>query len=280
MKNNPPLQGKLAIIAGEGKFPVLIAKEAASKGVEVFVLGVKGNTNLDDFKDYAKKTTLLKLGQLNAAINFMKENGVKQAVMAGRVQHINIFSVMPDMRAAKTLAKAKDMRPKTILCAAIEEFKQEGIEFLPSYLFLEKTMPPKGLLTKRAPTAEEQESIALGLKVSRALAAMDVGLTSVVCDRAVVAVEGMEGTDACIKRAGELSGKAKNNKNASLVVVKVARPNQDSRYDLPVVGKGTIRTMLEAGAKVLAIEADNTIVLDQEDVIALADKNDMVVIAV
>jgi DUF1009 family protein len=270
------MKNKLGIIAGEGKFPLLIAKEAAAKGVEVFVLGVKNNTDITSFKDYAKKITVLKLGQLGAAINFLKENGVEQAVMAGRVQHVSIFSIMPDLRAAKTLAKVRDMRAKTILSAAINEFKKEGIEFLSSSLFLENCIPQKGILTKRKPTEEEQQNIDLGYKVSKTLAELDVGLTSVLADRAVIAVEGMEGTDNCIRRAGELSDAA-GNKKSSLVVVKVARPKQDDRYDLPVIGKGTIRTMIEAGAKVISVEAGKTIILDIEEVVRLANKNNIVI---
>ncbi|MDR0646403.1 MAG: UDP-2,3-diacylglucosamine diphosphatase LpxI [Elusimicrobiota bacterium] len=277
MNNN---RQKLGIIAGEGKFPLLIAKEAKAKGFLVYVLGVKGNADIEVFKDYAEKTVLLKLGQLGHAIDFLKENGITTAVMAGRVQHVSIFSVMPDLRAAKTLAKAKDMRPKTILSAAINEFKKEGIEFTSSAIFLERFIPAKGALTKRAPTQDERQSINLGYKISKTLAGLDVGLTSVICDRAAIAVEGMEGTDNCIKRAGELYKNSAANKKAAIVVVKVARPNQDDRYDLPVIGKGTIRVMIEAGAKALAIEADKTLVLDIEEVIDLANKNDIAITAI
>ncbi|MDR1124066.1 MAG: UDP-2,3-diacylglucosamine diphosphatase LpxI [Elusimicrobiota bacterium] len=279
MTNND--NGRLGIIAGEGKFPVLIAKEAKAKGIAVYVLGVKGNTDMSAFDGLAERSIVLKLGQLGRAIDFMKENGVCRAVMAGRVQHVNIFSVMPDLRAAKTLARAKDMRPKTILSAAIEEFRKEGIEFASSALFLERFLPPKGVLTKRAPTAEEEKSIELGFKISKTLAALDVGLTSVLCDRAAIAVEGMEGTDNCIKRAGELYRSSQNAvKKAPIVVVKVARPGQDDRYDLPVIGKGTVRTMVEAGARALAVEAGKTLILDLEEVIELANKNDIAITAV
>jgi DUF1009 family protein len=272
---------KLGIIAGEGKFPVLIAREAKAKGIEVYVLGVKGNTDMQAFDGLAERSIILKLGQLGKAIDFLKENGVRRAVMAGRVQHVSIFSVMPDLRAAKTLARAKDMRPKTILSAAIEEFKKEGIEFASSALFLERFLPRKGVLTKRAPAAEEEKSIELGFKISKTLAALDVGLTSVICDRAAVAVEGMEGTDNCIKRAGALCrGPQNSSKKASIVVVKVARPGQDDRYDLPVIGTGTIKAMIEAGARALAVEAGKTLMLDLEEVIKLADENDITITAI
>lgn len=271
---------KLGIIAGEGKFPINIAKEAYQKGVEVYVICAKNNASEKDFTPYAKKTTTIKLGQMSSAIKFFKENAVSKAVMAGRVQHVNIFSVMPDLRTAKVLAKIKDMRAETILGAAVAEFKKEGIEFISSSSFMEKCLAQKGVLTKRAPSQEENGSIELGLKISKTMAGLDVGLTCVLCDRAVLALEAMEGTDNCIKRAGEIYASAPIGKGGSIVVVKVARPKQDDRYDLPVIGKGTIRAMIQAKAQVLAIEAEKTIVLDIEEVIALADKNNICIIAV
>lgn len=271
---------KLGIIAGEGKFPINIAKEASLKGVEIYVICAKNNAFEKDFEPYAKLSTTMKLGQMSKAIKFFKDNGVSKAVMAGRVQHVNIFSVMPDLRTAKVLASIKDMRADTILGAAINEFKKDGIEFISSSSFMEKCIAQKGVLTKRTPTEEELKSIDLGFKISKTMADLDVGLTSVICDRAVLALEAMEGTDNCIKRAGEIYASAPVNKDGSIVVVKVARPKQDERYDLPVIGKGTIRAMIQAKAKVLAIEAEKTIVLDIEEVVALADKNGICLTAI
>ena len=155
--------------------------------------------------------------------------------------------------------------------AAVAEFKKEGIEFISSSSFMEKCLAQKGVLTKRAPSQEENDSIELGLKISKPRAGLDVGLTGVLCDRAVLALEAMEGTDNCIKRAGEIYASAPIGKGGSIVVVKVARPKQDDRYDLPVIGKGTIRAMKEAKAQVLAIDAQKSLILDIEEVIALAD---------
>ena len=269
---------KLGIIAGEGKFPILIAKEAKSKGEEIFVICVKNNAKEEDFKPYAIKTITLKIGKLGAALNFFKENEVQKAVMAGRVEHFNIFNLAADLRAAKALASLRDFRAKSILEAAINEFKKEGIEFQSTSLFLGKFIPQKGILTKRKPTTEEEKDIELGKNISKTLATLDVGLTSVICDKAVVAVEGMEGTDNCILRAGQIVAKNPS-KNKFLTVVKVARPQQDDRYDLPIIGKGTIKSMIEARANVLAVEAGKTIILDIEEVCALADKNDIAIIA-
>lgn len=271
---------KLGIIAGEGKFPINIAKEACQKGVEVYVICAKNNAYEKDFTPYAAAITTLKLGQMSKGINFFKEHGVKKALMAGRVQHISIFSIMPDLRTAKLLAKIRDMRADTILSTVITEFNKEGIEFISSASYIENSVAKKGVLTKRSPTQEEQESIELGYKIAKTMSGLDVGLTCVVCDRAVLALEAMEGTDNCILRAGEIRSSAPVTKGASIVVVKVARPKQDDRYDLPVIGKGTIKSMIKAKAAVLAIEADKTIVLDIEEVCGLADKNNICIIAV
>lgn len=271
---------KLGIIAGEGKFPINIAKEACQKGVEVYVICAKNNAYEKDFTPYAAAITTLKLGQMSKGINFFKEHGVKKALMAGRVQHISIFSIMPDLRTAKLLAKIRDMRADTILSTVITEFNKEGIEFISSASYIENSVAKKGVLTKRSPTQEERESIELGYKIAKTMSGLDVGLTCVVCDRAVLALEAMEGTDNCILRAGEIRSSAPVTKGASIVVVKVARPKQDDRYDLPVIGKGTIKSMIKAKAAVLAIEADKTIVLDIEEVCGLADKNNICIIAV
>ena len=271
---------KLGIIAGEGKFPINIAKEACQKGVEVYVICAKNNAYEKDFTPYAAAITTLKLGQMSKGINFFKEHGVKKALMAGRVQHISIFSIMPDLRTAKLLAKIKDMRADTILSTVITEFNKEGIEFISSASYIENSVAKKGVLTKRSPTQEEQESIELGHKIAKTMSGLDVGLTCIVCDRAVLALEAMEGTDNCILRAGEIRSCAPVTKGASIVVVKVARPKQDDRYDLPVIGKGTLNSMHKAGFSVLAFEADKTLVMDLDEVIALADKYKMCLLAV
>ena len=200
--------------------------------------------------------------------------------MAGRVQHTSIFSnLMPDLRGAKFLASLKNMQTKNILSRVMDEFKKDGIEFEHSALFLEDFMPAKGVLSVRRPTEEETQTVAFGYKTAKAVAALDIGLTCVVSQSAVIAVEGMEGTDRCIQRAGELYRQSAE-KKSSVAVVKVARPNQDNRFDLPVIGKGTLETMHQAGLHILAFEAEKTLVLDLEDVIKLADKYKICVMAV
>lgn len=271
---------KLGIIAGEGKMPVYIARQAAQKGVEVVVAGLKGNAREEDFRGVAAVYREMRLGQMGAGLKFFKQHGVCRVLMAGRVQHTSVFSnLMPDLRGAKFLASLKSMQTKHILSRVIEEFKKEGLEFVSSALYLEHFMPPKGVLSKRRPTAEEEQTVQYGFKIAKAIAALDIGLTCVVGQNAVIAVEGMEGTDACIARAGELYKKSAQKQNCT-AVVKVARPNQDDRFDLPVVGKGTMQSLINAGFKVLAFEAEKTLVLDLEEVVELADKNNICLMAI
>lgn len=271
---------KIGLIAGEGKMPVYIAQKAKAKGVEVYVAGVKGNARGEDYRDVANAFVSLRLGQMGACIRFFKEHGVTRVLMAGRVQHTSIFAnLMPDLRGAKFLASLKNMQTKNILSRVIEEFKKDGIEFTNSALFLEDFMPQPGVLSARNPTEEENRVISFGYKTAKQIAAMDIGLTCVVSQNAVIAVEGMEGTDRCILRAGELYRESAEKKSA-VAVVKVARPNQDDRYDLPVIGKGTLESLHKAGIGVLAFEAGKTLVLDLEEVIELADKYNICLAAV
>lgn len=266
------MTNKIGLIAGEGKMPIYIAQKAAAKGYEVFVAGAKGNAKEDDFKNCARVFQSFRLGQLGAGIRFFKEHGVTRVIMAGRVQHTSIFSnLMPDLRGAKFLASLKNMQTKNILSRVMDEFKKDGIEFEHSALFLEDFMPQKGILSARRPAAEEQQAAEFGYKIAKAIAALDIGLTCVVSQNAVIAVEGMEGTDRCILRAGELYRESAE-KKSSVAVVKVARPNQDNRFDLPVIGKGTLESLHKAGFGLLAFEAGKTLVLDLEDVVELADK--------
>lgn len=274
------MNNKLGIIAGEGKMPVYIAREAAEKGVEVFVAAVKANAREEDFRGVAAVCKEMRIGQLGGAIKFFQEHQVTQIIMAGRVQHASIFkNIVPDLRGAKFLASLKSMQTSYLLNRVIEEFKKEGLEFVNSALYLDHYMPKKGLLSQRKPTEEEEKTVAFGYKIAKGVADLDIGLTCVVSQSAVIAVEGMEGTDNCILRAGELYKKSKE-KESSVAVVKVARPAQDSRFDLPVIGKGTIESVVKAGFKVLAFEAEKTLVLDLQEVIALADKHHLCLMAI
>jgi len=273
------MKNKLGLIAGEGKMPVAIAQKATAQGYEVFVVGLRGNANEKDFKDCATKFKSLRMGQVSAGLDFFHSNGVKSLVMAGRIQHTSLFTnLMPDARCAKFLASLKNIQSKYILSRVIEELQKEGFTCENSALFLEDYFPKKGILTQRAPSEEEQKTIDYGYKIAKEIARLDIGLTCVVSQQAVVAVEGMEGTDKCILRAGELY-KKNAEKETPIAVVKVARPGQDNRYDLPVIGKGTLKSMRKAGISVLAFEAEKTLVMDLEEVIELADKYKMCLVS-
>ncbi len=277
MTNNPP---KLGILAGEGNMPIYIARNACRRGYDVFVLCLKGNAKAADYKVFATATGQIRLGQLGAGIEFFKSRGVSEVVMAGRVQHTSIFTnLMPDKRGFAFLASLKSMQTKQILSRLIEECAKDGIHFVNSALFLEDFFPKKGVLSKRQPTPAEQQTIDYGFHIAKQIAALDIGLTCVVSQQAVIAVEGMEGTDKCIARAGELY-KKNAEKDAAVAVVKAARPNQDMRYDLPVVGLRTLKSLRKAGFSILAFEAEKTLVMDLEEVIRLADKLNICLVAV
>ncbi len=271
---------KLGLIAGEGNMPIYIARQATQRGYDVFITGLKGNAKQSDYKGICAEFKPFRLGQVGAGLQFFKEHGVKTVVMAGRVQHTSIFmNLMPDKRGIQFLASLKSMQTKHILSRLIEEFAKEGIAFENSALFLDDFFPSKGVLSNRQPTDEEQKTIEYGFQVAKQIAAMDIGLTCVVSQQAVIAVEGMEGTDRCIARAGELYKKSAE-KDTAVAVVKVARPNQDMRYDLPVVGTRTLKSVHKAGFSILAFEAEKTLVMDLDDVVALANQLNICLVAV
>jgi hypothetical protein len=275
---------KIGLIAGAGKFPMLFAREASRRGYEVYIAGLTGVTAPELERD-AKVMEYFRLGQLSSPIDFFLKNGVRRVAMAGLVRHSSIFGgVMPDLRAAKVLARIQDMRAETIFRAVADEFSRDGIEMASSAMFLDHLLAKPGLIAGKNPDKIAQSNMALGWKIAKALASMDVGLTVVVADMSVVALEAMEGTDACILRAGEiyknaLAGGLKKGKSG-LVVVKVAREKQDFRFDLPVIGKGTVESMAKAGAALLAIESGSTLIIDREEVSALADKHGITLISV
>jgi UDP-2,3-diacylglucosamine hydrolase len=207
-------------------------------------------------------------------IRFFKREGVRQAIMAGQVKHVQIFSgSLPDVRMLKMLMRLPRRNTDALIGAVAAELAGEGIELLDSTHFLQDQLPREGTLTRREPTTGERDDIEYGLEVAREIARLDLGQTIVVRARACVAIEAMEGTDACIRRAGELA-------RGKLTVVKVAKPDQDMRFDVPVVGVPTIQTMIEAGATCLSLTAGKTLIFDRAEMIALADKNRIAIVAV
>lgn len=271
---------KIGILAGEGKMPVYIARNARARGYDVYVLCLIGNAKEVDYKNYAQDIGAIRLGQLGAGIEFFATRGVHEVVMAGRVQHTSIFTnLMPDKRGFAFLSSLKTMQTKQILSRLIEECAKDGVHFVNSALFLEDFFPKKGVLSKRVPTEDEQKTIDYGFRIAKEIATLDIGLTCVVSQQAVIAVEGMEGTDQCIARAAELY-KKNAEKDSPVAVVKAARPNQDMRYDLPVIGLRTLKSVHKAGFPILAFEAEKTLVMDLDEVIELANKLNICLVAV
>lgn len=219
-----------------------------------------------------------KLGQIDAPIKAFKEDGITQAVMAGKVQHSSLFSgFLPDWRAVKLLARLQDRRTDTILKAVADEFAKDGIELLSSATFLAHLIPRAGVLTRRQPDAAQRADFALGWKAAKAVAGFDIGQTVAVLDGAVIAVEAMEGTDAAVRRAREvLDGQGARR---PFVVVKVAKPRQDLRFDLPVLGMESLRVFAAAGVGAAAIEAGSTMIFDKEAFLRQADEQGLALAA-
>ena len=194
----------IGLIAGGGDFPLMFAKEAKELGYGVFTVGFTGITS-KEIEQYSAETAYFKLGQISAPIDFFKRSGVTKVLMAGKAKHVSIFGgIMPDLRAAKLLLRLKDKKASSILGALVEELNKDGLEIISSTTFLERHLPEAGLLCGSRPGADAMKNIGVGWKAAKALADLDIGLTVVVRDRAVIAVEAMEGTDECIKRAGEV----------------------------------------------------------------------------
>ena len=235
----------------------------------VVALGIPGVTD-PALESVTGALTWFKLGQIDAPIKALKDAGVRKVVMAGKVQHVSLFGgVMPDWRAAKILLGLKDKRTDTILKAVVDEFAKDGLEFVSSAAYLEHLLAPNGPLTKRPLSKEQSADAALGWRAAKAVAGFDIGQTVVVQGGAIVAVEGMEGTDACVQRAAELA--RSQGREPLLVVVKVAKPRQDFRFDLPVVGLDTLSNFRAAGVKALALEAGATLIFDRARFAAEAD---------
>ena len=258
---------KLGLLAGSGLFPLLVARAAKKTGVQIVALAVRGVTDAE-IEKIADHVDYVRLGQISKPIQILKEAGVSKAVMAGKIEHASLFgSVMPDWRAAKLLAALPDLRTDTVLGAVASECLKEGIELLPSSSFLSHLLAAEGAMT-RPPSAKESAELSLGFDAAKGLGHFDIGQTVVLSGGAVVAVEGIEGTDACIRRARELT--AAHGERPPLTVVKTAKPRQDPRFDLPVVGLDTLSLAEECGVAVLGIEAGKTLIFDKDDFIQRA----------
>lgn len=254
------------LIAGNGRFPFLVIDGARRAGVELAVVAIKEETD-PDIEKIAQNITWVGIGQLSKMIAFFNNNGVTQAIMAGQVKHVQIFSgALPDLRMVKMLWNLPRRNTDALIGGVADEMAKEGIELIDSTFFVKDHLAPSGVLTKRKPTDIELGNIEYGLHIAREIARLDLGQTIVIRGKACVAIEAMEGTDATIRRAGELA-------NGKLTVVKVAKPGQDMRFDVPVIGVPTIQTIIDAGATCLSVTAGKTLIFERNEMLALAEKH-------
>jgi hypothetical protein len=279
---------KLGLIAGNGRFPFLLLEAARAHGNEVVVAALKEETEpeIDERAqaDPGIRVHWLSLGELSRLIETFQSEGVTRAVMAGQVRHKQIFSsIRPDWRLAKLLLSLRTKNTNMLLGAIAKVLGDEGIELISSTSYLEPLLAQPGTLTARAPSEQEQQDIAYGREVGKAVAGYDIGQTVVVASQACVAIEAMEGTDAAIERAGAIMRSLDSEASTldrSLTVVKVAKPKQDMRFDVPVIGIRTIEVMQQAGATCLAVEAHRTLLFDRDNVVTLANHAGITIVAI
>ena len=264
---------KFGLIAGNGDFPFLVVEGARRQGAALAVVAIREETDRR-IEEVAEKVIWVGIGQLGKMISFFKKEGVSRAMMAGQVKHVQIFSgALPDLRMLRMLFGLKQRNTDALIGGVASEMAKEGIELIDSTYFIQDRLARTGVMTKRKPDEREQGNIEYGLKIANEIARLDLGQTIVIRAKACVAIEAMEGTDATIERAGKLA-------KGKLTVVKVAKPNQDMRFDVPVVGVPTIQTMIAAGATCLSLTAGKTLIFDREEMLALADKNKIAVVGV
>ena len=266
---------RLGLIAGNGRFPFLVLDAARGAGHDVTVIALKEET-FPDLADAAARPPAaalhwISIGQLGACVKLLQGAGVSRAVMAGQVKHTKLFDVRPDLLLGKVLMHLATRNTDSIISGVADVLRDEGIELIDSTAFLQPLMARAGTLTRRAPDADETSDLAVGYRVADAVAGLDVGQTIAVKSAAVVAVEAMEGTDAMIERAGQLAG-------AGVRIIKVAKPNQDMRFDVPVVGVSTIAAMKAAGATLLSVDAEKTLMIDGDAVIRAADEANICIV--
>jgi DUF1009 family protein len=263
---------KIGLIAGNGTFPLAFARAAKEKGIKVIAVAHEGET-LPELAQWVDGIFWIKVGQLGKLIKIFKEQGVADVLMAGGIKKTRLFQGgMPDLRGMALLAKMVHKKDDSILRAVAEELEAEGITVRESTLYLDSILAPAGILTKRKPSKDERQDIEFGWELAKEIGRLDIGQTVVVKGRAVLAVEAIEGTDEAIRRGGLLCERG-------AVVVKVCKPQQDLRFDLPAVGTQTIQTMKQVKAACLAIEAGKTIIIDRELVVRDADAAGIAIVA-
>jgi DUF1009 family protein len=277
---------RYGLIAGNGRFPFMVVAGARRAGVALSVAAIREETD-PSIEDEVERLTWVGIGQLGKMINFFKGEGVEKAIMAGQVKHVQIFSrAVPDARMLRMLLRLPRRNTNSLIGAVAAELASEGIDLIDSTYFLQDYLPRPGSLTNRKPNAAERADVEYGLEIAREMSRLDLGQTIVVRGKACVAIEAMEGTDETIRRAGELLGGGRQTRrrlrltSGALTVLKLSKPDQDMRFDVPVIGVPTIETMIAAGATCLCISAGKTLMFDRDEMIALANKNKLAVLAV
>ena len=274
---------KLGLIAGNGRFPLLVLDAARAQGYDVVVAAIKEETFPEIERREARAVHWLSLGELSRLIETFHREGITRAVMAGQVKHKQIFSsIRPDWRLAKLLLSLTTRNTDSLLGAVAKVLADEGITLENSTALLEPLLVKSGVVTKRAPSEPERANIDYGRKVARALGQYDIGQTVVIAEAACVAVEAMEGTDRTIERAGEIMASLEPGSSTlarTLTIVKIAKPAQDMRFDVPVIGVRTIEVMRHSGATCLALDAGRCLLLDGDAVIVAADEAGIVIVA-
>ena len=259
------------LIAGNGQFPFLVLEAARSQGIEMAVIAIREEAS-PELEKIAPHLHWVSLGELSRALELLHREGVTRAVMAGQVKHNKIFSsIRPDWKLAKLLLSLPVKNTDSLIGAVARVLESEGVQLVDSTSFLKPLVPAPGVLTRRAPDAREAEDIAYGREIARRIAGLDLGQTVVVRDRSCVAVEAMEGTDETIERAARIAA------GGSLVVVKVSKPRQDMRFDVPVVGLKTVEVMRRCHATALGMDAGRTLLFDRARVIEAADAAGMAI---
>jgi len=279
----PSQNKKIGLIAGNGKFPFLVLEAARAQGFEVIVAAIKEEASPEIEDRGAASVHWLSLGELSKLIETFQREGVRRAVMAGQVKHKQIFSaIRPDLRLAKLLLSVASRNTDSLLGAVAKVLAEEGITLENSTRLLEPLLVGLGTLTRRAPSEQERKNIDYGRAVAHQLAQHDIGQTVVIAESACVAVEAMEGTDATVMRAGQIMGSLTGDASTlsrGLTVVKIAKPNQDMRFDVPVIGVRTIEVMQGAGATCLALDAGKCLLLDGEKILDAANEAGIAIVA-
>jgi len=274
---------RVGILAGWGRYPVVVAETLRRQGCETYCLGVIGHAD-PALAEVCHEFHYLGLAKFGTCIRYFRRRGITEVTMAGKIFKVRLFQRwawlrhLPDLRTIRMFlphlwTRKKDCRDDSLLMAIVDEFAAEGIRFVPASDYAPELLIAPGQLTRRGPNAWQQKDIAFGWKMAKEMGRLDVGQSVAVKDQATLAIEAIEGTDECIRRAGTLC------QTGGFTVVKVAKPQQDMRFDVPTIGLGTLETMLAAGARVLAVEAGRTIIIDEPHVVEFANRHKLIVVA-